>query len=134
MLYAIFKGNVQGYDAGQAPILHLVSSAEAVAAAGLSFAFTDGHAVMGFTEYFDDLGNLGKIDWRIMGARYWRDTPEDGDRSRRRQAEFLVHDFFPWNLVATIGVIDSKMAAEVEDVLSGAGHRPKIVVRSNWYY
>jgi hypothetical protein len=134
MLFAIRQGNVEGYQAGQAPILHLVSRAETVASAGLRFAFTDGHAVMEFTAYFDTLKKLDKIDWKIMKERYWRDTPQDGDRSRRRQAEFLVHDFVPWSLVDTIGVIDRTMAAEVNEVLAGADHKPQISVQPTWYY
>ena len=46
MLFSIKKGNVAGYQDGQRPILHLVSSTETVLAAGLRFTFTDGHAEM----------------------------------------------------------------------------------------
>jgi len=39
-----------------------------------------------------------------MQARYWSDTNTDNDRKRRRQAEFLVHNFFPLRLVEAVGV------------------------------
>lgn len=52
MLYAIYKGNVEGYKDGQNPILHLTSSVEAVEEAGLPFAFTDGHAEMAISDFF----------------------------------------------------------------------------------
>jgi len=39
MLFTINKGNVVGYTGGQAPIVHLVSSTEAVDAAGLDWVF-----------------------------------------------------------------------------------------------
>lgn len=45
-----------------------------------------------------------------MGERYWNDTPEDGDRKRRRQAEFLVYTSLPWRLIEEIGVISRKAA------------------------
>ena len=48
----IGKGNVPGYDGGEDPIVHLVTSAEAVVEADLRFAFTDGHSTMRFTELF----------------------------------------------------------------------------------
>ncbi|KDR55776.1 DUF4433 domain-containing protein [Limnospira fusiformis CCALA 023] len=35
MLYAISRGNVQGYEEGQSPVVHLVATAEDIAAAGL---------------------------------------------------------------------------------------------------
>src|ERR1017187_11004603 len=87
MLFAIGKGNVPGYDRGEDPIVHLVTSTEAVVAAGFQYAFTDGHSTMRFTEFFDDLADLSKVDWDIMEAKYWSDTSDDNDRKRRRQAE-----------------------------------------------
>ncbi len=93
MLYAINMGNVQDYADGQRPIVHLVSSAEAVQVAGLPFTFTDGHAEMDISRFFTDLHDLDKVDWEMMQAKYWNDTLQDGDRKRRRQAEFLVHQF-----------------------------------------
>ena len=88
MLYVISRGGVEGYTDGQEPVIHLRSTAEAVKKAGLSWVFTEGHADMGYTDFFDDLKDLDKIDWDLMQARYWHDTNNDPDRTRRRQAEF----------------------------------------------
>lgn len=30
------------------------------------------------------------VDWDVMDLEFWNDTDVDGDRERRRQAEFLV--------------------------------------------
>src|SRR5208283_661951 len=65
------------------------------------------------SEYYDNICDLDKVDWDIMTAKYWHDTLEDGDRVRRRQAEFLVHQFFPWELITEVAVIDSKVQAHV---------------------
>ncbi len=91
MLYVIHKGGVEGYQDGQTPILHLVSSVEAVQEAGIPFVFTDGHADMAISRFYTDLRDLNKVEWIIMKDVYWNDSFEDGDRKRRRQAEFLVH-------------------------------------------
>ena len=85
LLYTINRGNVPGYAGGQAPILHLVSSAQRIEATGLGFVFTDGYAIMSLTEFFHDLGQLDRIDWQLMRARQWADTQTDSDRKRRRQ-------------------------------------------------
>lgn len=69
-----------------------------------------------------------------MKSKWWSDTLEDMDRKRRRQAEFLVHNFFPWELVTKIGVIDAAVAEQVSGILQGAEHRPAVVVESSWYY
>ncbi len=95
MLYAISKSTVEGYEQGQAPVIYLGSKVEAVIAAGLPFVFTDGHAAMDLTDFYDDLANLGQIDWPLMSATYWLDNEEYPDRKRRRQAEFLIHQFAP---------------------------------------
>jgi len=134
MLYTINKGNVKGYTQGQAAVIHLVSDVEDIDAVGLDFVFTDGHAVMTFTDFFDDLHYLEYLDWDVMESRYWNDTNEDNDRKRRRQAEFLVHNSLPWQLITEIGVINSTIKAQTENILQNFTHKPSVIVRNNWYY
>ncbi len=132
MLFTINKGNVVGYTGGQEPVVHLVSSTEAVDAAGLEWVFTEGHAVMDYTDFFDDFADLDKIDWPLMGSRYWFDSDEYPDRCRRRQAEFLVHKFFPWKLFSEIGVYNTAIAQKVNQIL--AGRNIPVSIRRAWYY
>jgi len=134
MLYAINGGWVEGYKSGQTPVVHLVSSAEAIAAAGLRFCFSDGHAEMDISDFYGDLAYLKEIDWEIMKATYWRDTNEDNDRKRRRQAEFLVHHALPWQFITEIGVISSKVGAAVAAVLATVAHKATVAVHRDWYY
>jgi hypothetical protein len=132
MLFAISRGNVAGYTAGQQPVIYLCSSTEAVDATGLRWVFTEGHADMQYTDFFDDFQDLDKIDWNLMKAKYWNAIPDDPDRSRRRQAEFLVRDFFPWQLVHQIAVYGNATAAAVAQIL--AGNPPPVVIQQGWYY
>ncbi len=134
MLYAIDRGAVQGYRGGQTSVLHLVTSTEAIARRGLAYVFSDGHAVMALSDFFDDLRLLDAIDWEIMRARFWADTDEDPDRKRRRQAEFLVHLFVPWDLFTEIAVVKQDIGREVQELLLGQDHRPDVRVRQEWYY
>lgn len=135
MLYTIHRGNVQGYTEGQRPIVHLVSMVETAIALNKPWAFTDGHAEIAISEFFDDLEQLAQVvDWDVMHSRYWNDTLEDNDRKRRRQAEFLVHEFFPWEAVSSIGVHNNTIRLQVEFALRNIDHKPKIVVEPGWYY
>lgn len=134
MLYAIHQGNVPTYFEGQENVIYLVSTVEAVQQANLSFVFTDGHGIMALTQFFDDPADLNQVDWQVMTLKYWFDTPEDSDRKRRRQAEFLVHQFFPWQLITEIGVMHHSIKAEVEKCLQPATHQPGVILRPNWYY
>jgi ssDNA thymidine ADP-ribosyltransferase, DarT len=136
MLYTIERRNTPDYQEGQGRIVHLVSSIEAVRVAQppIRWLFTDGHADMEYSDFFSSVNDLEKVDWPLMTARFWNDTSGDGDRKRRRQAEFLVHRFFPWTLIQAIGVIDQGMADETEQVLRAAAHRPEVLIERSWYY
>ena len=134
MLYAIHQGNVPTYSNGQESVIYLVSTVAAVQQANLSFVFTDGHGIMALTQFFDDPADLNTVDWQVMTLKYWFDTPEDRDRKRRRQAEFLVHQFFPWQLITEIGVMHHSAKAEVEQCLQTVTHQPGVILRRNWYY
>jgi hypothetical protein len=114
--------------------LHLVSSTEAVLAASLKFTFTDGHAEMDISQFYTDLDDLNKLDWQIMGEKFWNDTLKDGDRKRRRQAEFLVHRFFPLPLIESIGVINRTIAQQVAGLLQPLAQKPTVQVLPAWYY
>lgn len=134
MLYAIHTGYVEGYSEGQEAILHLVTSVETVLSKRLSFVFTDGHAEMAISRFFHDVSDLDQVDWEIMKATYWNDTDQDNDRSRRRQAEFLVRDFFPWKLIEKIGVMNDEVADRVDDLLSSSARTLVVTVQRKWYY
>lgn len=134
MLYAIHRGGVDGYNGGQEPVLHLVAQAEQIANAGLTFTFTDGHAVMLLSEFYDDLADIHHVNLPLMQARYWFDTDAQPDRKRRRQAEFLVHEFLPWTFIEEIGVKTTKIKTAVEACLQHTDHAPPVIVRAGWYY
>jgi hypothetical protein len=53
MLFTINRGNVEGYTEGQKPVVHLVTNVEAATALGRAWVFTDGHAEMFLSEFFD---------------------------------------------------------------------------------
>jgi hypothetical protein len=134
MLYAIHSGHIEGYSGGQAGVLHLVAEAETIISSNYMWAFTEGHAEIAWTAFFTDLGFLSAVDWGIMKEMYWHDTDEDGDRKRRRQAEFLVHQFCAWELIIEIGVISRQAAERVRALLEPAAHKPAVTVRRDWYY
>ncbi|MEP0859253.1 DUF4433 domain-containing protein [Trichocoleus sp. DQ-U1] len=134
MLFTIHKGNVEGYNQGQESVIYLVSTAEAIEAMALTFAFTDGHGIIGYTQFSDDLEDLDMVDWDIMEAKYWNDTADDNDRKRRRQAEFLVHQFCPWTLITGIGVINTTIQEQVQRLLQKVNYQPPVKVYPNWYY
>jgi hypothetical protein len=128
MLFKLKTGQVAGYTEGQAPLIYLVSTAQAVASAGYDFVFTDGHGLANFTEWFTDLARLDAIDWPLLAAQYWNDTPQDNDRQRRKQAEFLVWQSLDWGLIGGIGVLNAGMKKRIEGILGQYPQRKQVAV------
>lgn len=90
---------------------------------------------MSYTTFYDDLESLPEaIDWEIMKADYWNDTLEDGDRKRRRQAEFLVYQRVPWSLIRGIGVHNETVQGKVNRILKKLGTTSDVRVLPNYYY
>jgi hypothetical protein len=133
MLYTINRGNVP-CDGGQGALVHLVSTAQRVAAAGLGFAFSDGHGIMAYSSFYDDLEHLGEVDWDVIASRMWNDTVEDGDRKRRKQAEFLVRNEFPTHLIRRIVVRTPQRKEQVEEIVDRYGLGIPVIADMSWYY
>ena len=136
MLLNLKTGHVAGYNEGQAPLIYLTTTVQRVLDAGSRFVFSDGHGLARFTSWYDDLAQLDKVDWNLVAARYWADQPDDNDRQRRKQAEFLVWNSLDWMLIETIGVLSEQVKARVEAVLDTfpQRQRPRVEVRREWYY
>jgi len=136
MMLNLKTGRVPGYDEGQDPLIYLITTCQAIRDSRTEFVFTDGHGIAAWTEYFDDLAQLDQLDWDIVYQRYWRDTDDDPDRQRRKQAEFLVHRSCDWSLIQEIAVIDEVMKSKVEQVMAAFPPKLRRAVRTqrDWYY
>lgn len=130
MLYVLHRGHA-GYQGGQRGMVHLVSNVSAARATGRSCFFTDRHAELGYSVQYESDSDLDKVDWTIMDTQQWGG---DTDLKERRQAEFLVHDFFPWSAVFGVGVHDEETAVKVRALISAATPKYGVRVRPAWYY
>lgn len=131
MLYAIYAGAVAQYSGGQNPIVHLVSSVDDAVSTGQPWAFTERHAELGYAQYFDSLDDLNKVEWRVMPLTYWAGSEETKEK---RQAEFLVHDWFPWTAILQVVARVPQTAKRIEEILESESHQPPVLVKPAWYY
>jgi hypothetical protein len=129
MLYVVNKGH-KDYGRGQDEIVHLVSTVQTAIATGRPWAFTDRHADLRHAAYYDDLADLGEVAWSSMPLTWWNEP----DTMEQRQAEFLVHDWFRWDAVLKISVINDTMAGSVRSLLGPSTQTPAVQVRRDWYY
>ncbi len=98
MMLQLHTGQVSGYTERQDPLIYLVCHAQDVAVNGLGFVLSDGQGIAAWTDWFDSLTDLNKVDWKMVAEKWWtpKRDPSDPDRQRRKQAEFLVHKACPW--------------------------------------
>jgi hypothetical protein len=51
-----------------------------------------------------------------------------------KQAEFLLHRSFPWELVERIGVFSMVTGQKATRAVSAGPHRPAIEIKRDWYF
>lgn len=136
MLYLIYMANHPelSYRGGQGPIVHLEADLEEVVdwanEAGRRWAFSLSNAAAVYTQFRKDLTQLDEINWTAVAATDFRSS----DVKEGKQAEFLMHQLFPWSLVRRIGVQSRATMQRVIDAMEGASHRPKVEMMQAWYY
>lgn len=133
MLYGIKTG----YHAQQRPqreIVYVCSELSKVQALALPYTFTDGHAYMQLSRFYNDSADLSRLDWDVIPAKKWNRTQDDNDRQRRKQAEFLLHHYVPVAAIISVVVYDQEMADWVQPLLAGAGVNFGVHVLPQWYY
>ncbi|WP_437602992.1 DUF4433 domain-containing protein [Sorangium sp. So ce590] len=136
MLFVIHCGNHPdlGYRGGQGPIVHLEADLHEVIAWAEQnrrrWAFSLSNAGAVYTSFRADVARLDELDWQAIAATDFRNQAV----KEAKQAEFLVHEWWPWTLVRSVGVQSSTLKVQVETLLATAVHRPTVAVQPHWYY
>lgn len=136
MLYILYRGNHPEvtYREGQGPIVHLQADLRRVVALAdkhkIRWAFTNCNAGARYANFFNNMDQLGEVDWAAVEATDFR-----GANIREgKQAEFLVHESFPWTFVEKIGVANQMVLQQVQAVLAESEHQPPVAVERRWYF
>lgn len=136
MLFVIHCANHPelAYRDGQGPIVHLEADLHAVAQwageTGTRWAFSLSNAGAYYTEFRSQLDELDQLDWPAIAATDFRPT----EVKEHKQAEFLLHGRFPFELVERIGVRSADIQARAGAAFPGPRPRPVIEVRREWYF
>jgi hypothetical protein len=136
MLYVIHCSNHPelSYRGGQDPIVHLEADLYRVITwanqVQRRWAFSLSNAGAFYAQFRSDIGRLVEVNWPAVAAKDFRAA----DVKEGKQAEFLIHESFPWELVDRIGVISQAMAQQVMNAMRGAEYRPAVEIRRDWYY
>lgn len=129
------------YRGGQGPIVHLEADLAAVVAWANQqqrrWAFSLSNAGAGYAQFRDSLNNLHHIDWDAVASNNFSAgsyTPSGTQVKEGKQAEFLLHNDFPWSLVQRIGVASQAIASQARVAIATAAHQPQISVQPSWYF
>ena len=140
MLYVISCANHPEltYDGGQRPIVHLEAdlhrSIPWADRNGRRWAFTLSNAGSNHFEDRSDLSRLGEIDWAAVQANHWSGPGISPSVKEGKQAEFLLEQSYPWELVDRIGVRSPQILEQVGQMLPEAANQPRVEVMPGWYY
>jgi hypothetical protein len=136
MLYLIYRANHEdlSYRGGQGPIVHLEADLHEVVAwadgQDRRWAFSLSNAGAYYVQIRDRLDQLDQVNWTAVFETNFRPP----DIMEGKQAEFLLHESFPWNLVRRIGVYSAEIKARAEASLAHASHRLPVEIFRDWYY
>lgn len=136
MLYVIYQANHPAltYRGGQRPIVHLRADVHRVlewaAATGNEWAFTLQNATAGYAQFRNRYDDLDEIDWSAVDAVDWRQSYV----KESKQAEFLLREHMPFELIEEIGVYDLPTFEKVKIALGSGPFAPAVTVRREWYY
>lgn len=130
MLYSVcHQGGIE-----QEKMIYFMTNTETIEQRNLPFVFTDAHAIMMFTNFYDDLAALEQVDWDIMKATIWTDDIDHPNRKSKRQAEFLVHERVPLEACIGFATMNVKMQQELQAILAEFNSEIPIGVRRQFYF
>ena len=94
------------------------------------WAFTLSNGSAYYAEFRNRLDQLDQIDWQAVSAMNF----SDAKTKEGKQAEFLVQDFLPWDLVRRVGALSDGVQRQAMRAMGGIAHRPPVEICREWYF
>lgn len=133
MLYNIVTGH-RVARVERADIVVLVSSVNHLRDRAISFVFTERHALVAYSRFFQADDDLSVIDWGLLQSRDFSRDPEDPAKLERYQAELLVHRFVPVDALTEIACYNENALTEVAEKVERAEAKVPVCVRKGWFF
>lgn len=121
MMYNIYTGYQGITKRDNREIAILVSSLHKLGECDVDFVFTNGHAYMKESDYFDDLNGLETIDWGILQSKDFQKDPEDPGKLGRYHAEALIHRRMPVRALLGIACYDEREVTIIQKEVDRLG-------------
>jgi len=134
MMYKIKTGHGGITQRDNKEIVIFVSSIHRWRERGCEFAFTNQHAYPPDTDFYKDVADLEKIDWKLLQSRNFKTDDADPGKQLRYQAEALAHWHVPINALQGIGCYNETVKERVEAL--ALEHEQDLTVKATptWYF
>lgn len=135
MLFANFKGQLEGRAPGQDGIVYLVTSLERVASSG-DVVLTNKHPLKraAFTNDLARFDDGEFIDWNVMFDTYFGSTETDTERTERRQAEALAHRSVALDVLLGVAARTAAELDEARAICTQVMPHWRFSERPDWYF
>jgi hypothetical protein len=130
MLYNIKTG----FGVPQKPlkdIVILVSSLKHLQQKNKKFVFSDRHAYLKTARFSNNLADLDWIIWPVLQVRDFK--RDDTDKFEKYQAEALVHEHVPIDMLLGIACYDDETRDHVQKMASRCKADVKVIAQRSWF-
>ncbi|NRB39211.1 MAG: DUF4433 domain-containing protein [Pseudomonadales bacterium] len=134
MMYNIYTGRGEVTRRGNEEIVILVCSLRKINDLGIPFVFTDRHAYTPLAEFYNDVGDLHKVDWPLLQQRNFQRNSDDPVQIERYQAEALIHQHCPVKGLLGIVCYTDAVKLELEQEISQRGLNLDVHKLTQWYF
>jgi hypothetical protein len=134
MMYNIKTGYGGITKRANEEIVILISSLHKLADNGKTFVFSDRHAYLAAAQFFADVADLNQVDWPLLQARNFTKDPDDPERFERYQAEALIHEHMPVDLLLGIVTYDGIVKERLDGLAAERDMEMKVVAKPGWYF
>lgn len=134
MMYNIKTGYGEAIKRENAEIVILVSSIHRLVELDVSFVFTNGHAYLAETDYFEAVSDLDQVDWKLLRSRDFKGDPDDPGKQGRYQAEALAHRHVPVEALQGIVCYNADRQDVVRNQAVEHGCECEVKALPDWYF
>lgn len=112
----------------------LVSSLHRLREMNVPFAFTDSHAYLVNTRFFNDMSDLGEVNWTLLQSRNFQHDPDDPRRKEQYQAEALAYRHVPVDALLGIVCYTEGVGEKLRHECTLRNLQIDVVTRPKWYF
>jgi hypothetical protein len=134
MMYNIHTGRGDVKQHSNDGILILVSSVHKIQQQGIPFVFTDRHAYTPLAEFYNNINELGEVDWPLLQQRNFQRNPDDPLQIERYQAEALIHRYCPIESLIGIVCYTDELKLLLDREVAERGLNLDVRKLTQWYF